>query len=66
MEFVKSLPTYKCPRAKIGGEFLEEPVVSKIEELVTKANNSAITVKEHILTVKPSLLFKVRHSSVVN
>lgn len=58
-KFVKSLPTYRCSRAKIGGQSLEQPVVNIIEELVQQSKSRPVNSKQQAITVKPELVYKV-------
>ena len=56
-DYIKSLPTYKCPRAKSGGQFLELPTVKRIEKIVDRLAKSKF--KHQTVTVKPGLIYKV-------
>ena len=57
-DYIKSLPTYKCPRAKSGGKFLELPTVKRIEKIVDRMAKSKF--KHQTVTVKPGLIYKVK------
>ena len=57
-DYIKSLPTYKCPRAKSGGQFLELPTVKRIEKIVDRMAKSKF--KHQTVTVKPGLIYKVK------
>ena len=57
-DYLKSLPTYKCPRAKSGGQFLELPTVKRIEKIVDRMAKSKF--KHQTVTVKPGLIYKVK------
>jgi len=60
VKFVRSLPTYKCHRAKCGGLFLEAPTIEKIEQLVSNKSPDG-TDGTHTIIIKPALIYKVIH-----